>query len=59
MFFYRRLGSFVMNKETQTGLHRIVTKYGLFKYFEYYIRSNILPSKKIWKRFVKGCIHEN
>ena len=60
--FYRRLASFVMNKETQTGyfadIHRIMIKYGLLEYFESYIRSNILPSKNIWKRLVKGRIHE-
>ena len=60
--FYRRLAYFVMNKETQTGyfsdIHRIMIKYGLLEYFESCIRSNILPSKNIWKRLAKGRIHE-
>ena len=55
--FYRRLASFMVNKETQTGyfldIYRIMRKYGLSEYFESYIRFNVFPSKIIWKRLVK------
>ena len=49
--FYRRLASFMVNKETQTGyfpdIYRIMRKYGLSEYFEFYIRFNVFPSKII------------
>ena len=61
--FYRRLASYMVNKETQTGyfpdIYKIMRKYGLSEYFESYIRFNIFPSKNIWKRLVKSRIHDN
>ena len=61
--FYRRLASYMLNKETQTGyfpdIYKIMRKYGLSEYFESYIRFNVFPSKNIWKRLVKSRIHDN
>ena len=61
--FYRRLASYMVNQETQTGyfpdIYKIMRKYGLTEYFESYIRFNVFPSKNIWKRLVKSRIHDN
>ena len=47
---------YMVNKETQTGyfpdIYRIMRKFGLSEYFEFYIRFKVFPSKNIWKRLV-------